>query len=187
MKKSVKKYNFIIFFLIFILSTVSAGFFAQRILFPLSEYKSEIICAAKRYGLQPSLVFAIVRTESRFDKNAVSSKGAVGLMQLCTSTAKYVADMKGLTSYDLTDVKTNLDFGCFYFNYLLDKFNEKDVCLAAYNAGEGNVKNWLSDSKYSADGKTLDDIPLPETKEYVSRVNKSLRKYQNLYFNTLDK
>ncbi|MDY6367288.1 MAG: dephospho-CoA kinase, partial [Clostridia bacterium] len=67
------------------------------------------------------------------------------------------------------------------------KFTDRNTCLAAYNAGEGNVKKWLGDKNYSNDGITLDVIPITETADYVKKVNKSLTKYKNLYFNILDK
>ncbi|MDY6367394.1 MAG: transglycosylase SLT domain-containing protein, partial [Clostridia bacterium] len=70
-----------------LLFVFTVTFFAQRIIYPLSDYKNEIISAAKRYDILPTLVFSIVKTESGFDPDAVSSKGAVGLMQLSESTA----------------------------------------------------------------------------------------------------
>ena len=111
----------------------------------------------------------------------------MGLMQITKRTADYVAELKNVSEYDIFDAETNLDFGCYYLNYLEKKFSDKNVCLAAYNAGEGNVKKWLSDKRYSSDGKTLSAIPLAETAEYVKKVNKSLSKYKKLYFNLLDK
>ena len=159
----------------------------KAVFYPLSEYKDEIISAAERYDIDKALVFAIVKTESGFDKDAVSDKGALGLMQMTERTASYVAALRGIDNFDLFDPATNIDFGCYYYKYLENRFGDMNVSLAAYNAGEGKVSGWLKDKRYSSDGKTLDITPIEETAEYVERVNKSLRKYKNLYFNILDK
>ena len=159
----------------------------RAIFYPLSDYKSEILSAAERYDMDAALVFAIIKTESGFDKTAVSDKGATGLMQITEKTADYVASLRGIAEYDLFDAATNIDFGCYYYKYLENRFGDKNTCLAAYNAGEGNVFLWLKDEHYSLDGKTLDVIPITETNEYVEKVNKSLRKYKKLYYNILDK
>ena len=159
----------------------------KAVFYPLSEYKDEIISAAERYDIDKALVFAIVKTESGFDKDAVSDKGAVGLMQMTERTAEYVARLRGIENYDIIDAATNIDFGCYYYKYLENRFGDMNVSLAAYNAGEGKVSGWLKDKRYSSDGKTLDITPIEETDEYVVKVNKSFRKYKNLYFNILDK
>lgn len=171
-----------------------AGFFfaavfltERKFLYPLSEFKDEIISFAGKYDIETALVFAIVRTESGFKPDAVSEKGAKGLMQMTEKTASYVADLKGEREYDIINPKTNLDFGCYYYKYLEKKFENRDVCLAAYNAGEGKVNIWLKDNRYSTDGKTLISIPLKETRDYVLKVNKSLIKYKKLYPNIVDK
>ena len=159
----------------------------RKIFYPLSDYKNEIIFAAEKYDIDAALVFAMIRTESRFYKNALSDKGAAGLMQITEKTAEYVASLRGIAEYDIFEPITNIDFGCYYYKYLESKFKDKNTCLAAYNAGEGNVSVWLKDINYSADGITIYKIPIKETAEYVDKVNKSLRKYKNLYYNILDK
>ena len=159
----------------------------KAFIYPLSDYKTEIIAAADKYGIDRALVFAMIRTESGFNKDAVSDKGAVGLMQMTERTAEYVARLRGIENYDIIDAATNIDFGCYYYKYLENRFGDMNVSLAAYNAGEGKVFGWLKDERYSIDGKTLYKTPKKETDEYVVKVNKSFRKYKNLYFNILDK
>mgnify|MGYP006308019583 FL=1 len=108
------------------------------------KYKNEIDKYAEEFSLQPELLAAIIYVESRFDKYSVSSKGAVGLMQLMPSTAYWVAKELGYKDFslqDLDDPDLNIKFGSWYFAYLYQKF-DKDLIktIAAYNAGETNVR-----------------------------------------------
>ena len=156
-------------------------------IYPLSTYKTIILAAASEYNVNAYMLFALIKTESGFNKNAVSEKGATGLMQLTEKTAEYVARLKGEQNYDLKNAQTNIDFGCYYLKYLFEKFTEQNTVLAAYNAGEGKVAIWLKDSRFSNDGKTLKEIPIEETREYIKRINASSVKYKKLYPNILDK
>ena len=150
-------------------------------------YKEEIAVVSERYGIDPALIFAIVRTESGFDPFTVSAKGATGLMQIMPLTGQYIAEKKRIAEYDLFDVNTNLDFGCYYWKYLSERFYGLTETAAAYNAGEGTVSGWLKNREYSSDGKRLNDIPYKETKEYVEKIFESLKRYRKLYAKLLDK
>lgn len=168
----------------------AAGFCALSVyraaFYPL-KYKEEIFAAADGYGLSRTLVLAVVKTESDFDEKAVSPVGAKGLMQITEETGKYIAEKLGRVSYDLSEAKTNLEFGCYYLKYLILRFKEEKTALAAYNAGEGNVSLWLADERYCEDGKTLKKIPFPETEAYLKKIYKSFEKYRKLYGKVLDK
>lgn len=165
---------------------MSSNLVTKKYFYPL-KYKEEIFEFADYYDLDRALVFSIVKVESYFDKNAVSKAGAKGLMQLTDETASFIAKNKGLTNYDLFDVKTNLDFGCYYVKYLSQKFLSVDTMLCAYNAGEGRVSEWLINTEYSSDKITLFYVPFNETREYVQKINESLTKYRKLYGKLLDK
>lgn len=154
--------------------------------YPL-KYKDEIFTAAEEYALDKAFVYAVIKTESGFNPDAKSAKTAKGLMQLTDSTAKYIATLKKIENYDIFDVETNLDFGCFYLKYLSEKFSDLFTVAAAYNAGEGNVTIWLTLSEYSDDGVTLNAIPYNETRVYVEKIKKSFDNYKKLYGNILDK
>lgn len=158
----------------------------KKYIYPL-KYKEEITFYANKYGIKESLIFAVVKVESGFNENAVSSKNAIGLMQITEKTASYIAKLKGVENYDLKDIKCNLDFGVFYIKYLTGKFRNTEVMLTAYNAGEGNVAFWLTDKRYSLDGITLNKIPYAETEAYVKKIRKTMTKYQKLYGNIVDK
>lgn len=160
--------------------------FSEKQTYPIL-YKEEIAVVSERYGIDPALVFAIVRTESGFDPFTVSAKGATGLMQIMPLTGQYIAEKRGIAEYDLFDVNTNLDFGCYYWKYLSEKFYGLTETAAAFNAGEGTVSGWLKNRGYSSDGKRLNDIPYNETKEYVEKIFESLERYRKLYAKLLDK
>ena len=142
---------------------------------------------SKEFYLDSALVFSVIKVESGFNLKAKSPKGAVGLMQILPSTAEYIAKSLGVKNYDLYNVDTNIRFGCYYLRYLINKFTGLTESLCAYNAGEGNVRSWLKDDRYSSDGKTLQKIPFSETNNYVNKIYKSLDKYKKMYRNSLTK
>ncbi len=158
----------------------------NRWLYPL-KYRELIIESADYFSLDRALVFATIKVESSFDKNAQSNKGAVGLMQITLSTAEYIAKRLNINEYDLQDENINVRFGCYYLRYLIDKFKNIETAICAYNAGEGNVSKWLKDSDYSEDQITLKTIPFKETEEYLKKIVKTFEKYKKLYGNLLDK
>ena len=138
-----------------------------RIRFPI-KYKSEIKYFSDKYGIEENLVFAVIKAESGFNPNKVSEKGAAGLMQIMPETAGYIGErfFSG-RKFDLFLPADNIEAGCFYIFYLSEKFENTTEILAAYNAGEGNVKLWKNQKGAPL---TENDIPFPETKSYVKRV-----------------
>lgn len=156
----------------------------QRAAYPVA-YEAEVRAAAEECGLPPSLILGVIRTESHFRAGAVSSAGAVGLMQITEPTLEWALMRKGeggsLTAEDLTDPKVNLRIGCYVLLLLGELFENEDTVLAAYNAGLGRVRGWLQDERYSADGVTLHTIPIAETAQYVEKVRTAQKMYQKLY------
>jgi soluble lytic murein transglycosylase len=99
-------------------------------------------------------------------------------MQVTEGTADWMAEKMNLNEYsfeDIFDPKINIAIGCKYLSWLLQRYEDVDLAVAAYNAGSGNVDRWLKDPKYS-DGQRLSYIPFKETRDYVKRVriNKSI-------------
>lgn len=94
--------------------------------------------------LPRSLVNAVIHQESRGNANAVSPKGAQGLMQIMPATAKEIAAELGVTDYDLKDRETNQRFGEYYLAKQLKRFGTPELALAAYNAGPGKVQMWIN-------------------------------------------
>ena len=153
-------------------------FFAVRARFPRPH--REIV---ENSGVAPSLVYAMMKAESGFDEKAQSRAGAVGLMQLLPSTARFIC-MREKIIFDeemLFDGSYNTRLGTLYISYLFEKFPVMETMLAAYNAGEGVVSEWLSDENLSRDGTTLSRIPYPETERYIKKVKKFKRIYEILY------
>lgn len=155
-----------------------------RKMYPIT-YSEIIVENAKKYNLDPYLVFAVIKTESAFDKEAKSSQNAIGLMQITGPTAKWIAEKNNVSNFkenDLYDPQTNIQMGCWYLNNLSEEFEGKlQLVLAAYNGGRGNVNKWLQDSTYSDDGENLKVIPYKETDEYVKKVEVNMKMYKDLY------
>ncbi len=169
-KKNFKKTIYLLTSLaIFLNVTLSTGCFAVR----ANKYFDKIMAYAQKYDIEKQLLFSLIDVESSFDKDAISKRGAQGLMQLTVKTAFYIADICDYVGeINLFDVDCNLTLGCEYINYLQDKFPSESALLCAYNAGEGTVAKWLKNSQYSSDGKTLMVIPYSETRDYVKKIEK---------------
>ena len=151
-------------------------------MYPL-KYEEIIILNSKEYNLSTQLIASVINVESGFKKNEVSTKGAIGLMQIMPTTAIWIAEKLSLDTSNITenlkDPEFNINLGCYYFKYLIKKFEDVNTALFAYNAGEGNVINWLKDKRYSTDGKVLNSCPYDETNNYVKKVNRNIRVYEN--------
>lgn len=166
-----------------------AGLFAYdrflRETHPL-KYTAYVERYASEYGIQPTLVYAVIKTESGFRADAVSNVGARGLMQIMEDTFDWIKFRLGdeeTEYYDMYDPETNIRYGCYLLGFLLDEFGQTDVAMAAYHAGRGNVNDWLSDKRYSSDGIHLDVIPIADTAHYVNKINKAMDNYVRLYNN----
>ena len=147
-------------------------------------YGDTVARMAAEYDVDPFLAAAVIHCESSNNKNAVSSVGAMGLMQVMPDTGAWIAgklDMENFTEEQLFDPEVNIRMGCWYLNYLHKKFdNDTTLVLAAYNAGPGHVEKWLQDEKYSQDGELI-KIPFPETDRYVVKEQRAYEKYLMLY------
>ena len=136
------------------------------------KYESEIATVADKYGVDPYLLAAVARTESGFNPKAESVDGALGIMQLLPTTAKWVAGLnswKGPKNPSLTDPQDSLELGACYLSYLQRTIHPPMAAIAAYNAGQGIAGQWVK-AAGGADSFGIDDIPYPETKEFVRRV-----------------
>lgn len=160
------------------LLSLVAVYFGIRSAFPRPH--ADVVEAS---GLEPNLVYSVVKAESGFDEKAVSRAGAVGLMQLLPSTAKFVCTRNDIPYEEerLSQGDYNLRLGCLYLHYLLEKFPAEKTALAAYNAGEGVVAEWLADPELSSDGATLARIPYPETAQYVKKIAK-IKKFYDFFY-----
>lgn len=135
-----------------------------------AEYNDIIDEFAEEFCIDKDLIKALIHAESGFDPDAVSPKGAVGLMQIMPSTAEFLAKRLDIGEYDLFDPRTNIYFGTAYLKYLYGRFSSDKTVIAAYNAGEGRVAEWLKNPDYSSDGVDLKVVPFKETAVYIKRV-----------------
>lgn len=154
----------------------------MKTLYPL-DYDNFVQAYADEYNLEKAFVFSVIKCESNFDPNAVSSVEAKGLMQIMPETFTWLKTKTGesLPEKMLFDPETSIKYGCLYYELLVDMFGDEATAVAAYHAGLGNVSKWLKDEKFSKDGKHLSDIPFSTTKAYVERVMKTKAIYQKLY------
>ena len=154
----------------------------RSLFFPVS-YAERIDDAAARYEVDEHLVAAIIRCESGWNERALSSAGAVGLMQIMPETARSVAEMGRVDTNhfdpnDLSDPATNIEYGTALIAYLQSQLETTDEVICAYNAGLGTVQGWLS----APDSPGLPEaITYSETRHYLYRVNEALRQYARYY------
>jgi len=156
----------------------------QRFLYPY-PYRPVIEHYAKEYGVDPLLVVAVIREESKFLPRSESHKGAMGLMQLMPDTARWIAQSLGDTHFaeeEMIIPEKNIQYGTWYLASLAREFKgNKMLVLAAYNGGSGHVRGWIQSSQIDLANLRVADIPFRETRDYVQRVLKSYGKYINLY------
>lgn len=163
---------------------LGANQYLKQLRYPI-RYEETVKAAATEFGLDQSLVYAVIRTESRFDPYAVSETGAKGLMQLQEETAQECARALKIQNYDdsqLFDPSLNIRLGCYYLKKLIRNYHGKvETAVAAYNGGPGNVDRWLADPRYCLEEDVLSEIPFPETKGYVEKVMTASHAYQEIY------
>ena len=150
--------------------------------YPFS-YKTEIVEYSIKYDISCELVASLINCESGFDKSVMSSKGAIGLMQIMPTTAVEVANKLGIEFEvdDLFDIDTNINIGCYYLKYLLNMFDGNiDNALSAYNWGLSNVKTWIL--KGNTDGYgNITNIPVRETENYLKKYRRAKIMYTNIF------
>jgi len=151
---------------------------AVRILYPM-RYQQYVSYYADLYAVPPEIVYAVIRTESQFDPDAVSKAGARGLMQLMPQTYRAVASEIGRVPDECLafDPGMNIQCGVYLLSQLYRKYAVWETAFAAYNAGETAVDRWLNDARYSHNG-CLTKIPYGETERYVKRVCYAVNVYQ---------
>ena len=145
-----------------------------RARYPL-EYEHVLRAHARNYDLDPALLAAVVYVESRFDPDAESAAGAIGLMQLLPDTAEGIALRTGGDRFvvaDLRNPEINVRYGSWYLDHLRDRYRTPRLVLAAYHAGQGNVDRWQEDGS---------GIVFPQTRSYVAEVMRLRDVYANAY------
>lgn len=170
--------------LLFVISYLTIAYQASR---TRISYQDEIYEYSEKYNVDPLLTASIIKVESDFDKGAESHQGAQGLMQLLDDTAKHAADLTGKEYYPdkLSEVDYNLDLGIAYYDYLYRYYNNRDLALAAYNGGIGNVDKWIEEGVVDPVDPDSQDIPFEETRQYVVKIDANYDVYKKFYKNGL--
>ncbi len=154
-----------------------------EMLYPVA-YRDELLRAAKPRGVDPRLLLAIIRQESRFQPDANSNAAARGLMQFISTTSNKIAGELGaaIDQDDLYDPETSILFGAQYAADLFKLFpNQPEAVVASYNAGEDNVARWIARSRSSDPARYVPEIMFTQTKDYVYKVMANYRAYCYLY------
>ncbi len=184
-KKKKPRASKLLWLAIFVFLAIILTFPKWITLFYPQPHQDLVFTKAGESGIDPLLVFAIIRAESKYEKTAESPVGAKGLMQIMPETGRWIAQQRGIKNFDpseLYDPQTNISFGCWYLAYLDNEFNGQiPLIVAAYNAGLNRVGDWTREGLWNGDPDHLDRIPYPETRAYVQNVLKNYQAYQSIY------
>lgn len=188
MQKRITKILIILVIIVIMITLLFGVFRVQDIIlkkiYP-TKYSEYVYKYAEEYEVDPLLVFAIIKAESNFNPNVVSSSNAIGLMQLIDTTAEEIAkklDINFLKGASLYNPELNIRLGTKYFSDLMKEYNNNYLlALTAYNAGIGNVGKWIEQGIIKADGSDIENIPFKETNNYVRKIVRDYKIYKDLY------
>ncbi len=151
----------------------------------VKDYSEYVYEYATEYNVDPLLVFAVIKAESNFKKDATSTSNAIGLMQLMENTAIETGekvDEKINSKEELYNPKINVKIGIKYLSELLERYDGNlGIALAAYNAGIGNVTEWIQKGIIKKDGTDIENIPFKETNNYVRKILRDYEIYREIY------
>ena len=147
------------------------------------EYTEYVRKYANEYNVDEYLIYAIIKAESNFEPNAESHRGAKGLMQLMYSTAEDISKRIGieLNEDNILEPDININLGTKYISMLIQKYNNINLALAAYNAGSGNVDGWIEKGTLKSDGSDIENVPFTETNNYVRKILRDYEIYKDIY------
>jgi len=155
-----------------------------HLLFP-QPYWTDIVDNAEKNQLDPYLVASLIRQESEFNPGALSRMNAYGLMQLLPSVGKSIAKHEGdkhFAANQLLDPPTNIELGTANLKDVLARFGgQPEYALAAYNAGDTPVHQWLATNDYKDIPEFVESIPYSETRDYVQAILRNREMYRQLY------
>ena len=165
-----------------ILNIPNAYYIIQTKIYP-RKYDAEVSKYAEEFDVDKYLIFAIIKAESNFKKDAISNKNAMGLMQLMPDTATDIAKIINIELNNdlIMDTDVNIKLGTKYISILINKYQNIEIALCAYNAGSGNVDNWISKGIINTDGTNIEEVPFKETNNYVRKILRDYKTYKQLY------
>lgn len=151
------------------------------------EYSQYVEQYSKQYSVDENLIYAVIKAESNFNSTAQSSKGAIGLMQLMEDTAKDIVKKTNLQisssemKQSLLNSEININLGTKYLSILIEKYQNIEIAITAYNAGIGTVDNWIEKNIIKSDGSDIENIPYKETNNYVRKILRDYKIYEKIY------
>lgn len=157
----------------------------QKIIYK-KEYTEYVSKYSREYNVDENLVYAVIKAESNFNVNAKSSKNAIGLMQIMKETAKDIIKKIDLQLTDeeleikLQEADFNINLGTKYLSILIEKYQNIEIAITAYNAGIGTVNNWIEKGIIKSDGSDIENIPYKETNNYVRKILRDYKIYIDL-------
>ena len=181
-----KKITLCIFLTIIILIIINFGniknYFLRKIY--KIDYKEYVEKYSEEYEVDKYLVYSIIKAESNFKEDSISNKGAKGLMQLMPSTAEEIAKKIEIQvdENNILNPQININLGTKYISNLIIKYKNIGLALAAYNAGSGNVDNWVEKGILDSNGTNLEEIPYVETNNYVRKILRDYKIYKKIYY-----
>lgn len=146
------------------------------------KYSEYVEKYSNEYQIDKELIYAMIKSESHFKHNAISNKNAMGLMQILESTAYEVAEQlqKEVTKDELLNPEINICLGTKYISNLIKRYGNIELAVASYNAGIGNVDNWIEKGIIRKDGTNLENIPFKETNNYVRKIFRDYEIYKQI-------
>lgn len=187
LRKTVKLLLFlilIIFIYFFLFHYIKLQNVIMKKIYPM-KYSEYVYRYSEEQNIDPLLTFAIIKAESNFNPEVVSNSDAKGLMQLMESTASEIANKMNVEYIEndtIFDPEVNIMVGTKYFKELLDLYGGNQLlAMTAYNAGRGNVNRWIESGVIKNDGSNIENIPFKETNNYVRKIIRDYRIYQELY------
>ncbi len=184
-RKSKSRFSKILWAIILIFLTLVISFPKWISIFYPEPHRDIVFSSAYDNHVDPYLVFAIIRAESKFQSNAESPVGAKGLMQIMPETAQWIAVQQGIENFDTAELhqpEVNIQFGCWYLANLSQEFDDNlPLVIAAYNAGRGKVGEWIQSGEWDGSLESTEDIPFAETRQYVENVLQNYEAYQAIY------
>ena len=152
-----------------------------------TDYEEYVIRYSTKYKCDPVLVFSVIKVESGFNKDAVSSVGARGLMQLMEDAYDWIKyrldDQRDNTYDDMFDPELNIQYGTYYLSYLMEKYDGSvELTAAAYHCGMNLVDSWIENGTVDPDNFKVSDIPdeNDQTSNYVRKIRKAYDNYKDI-------
>ncbi|HPS58705.1 MAG TPA: transglycosylase SLT domain-containing protein [Spirochaetota bacterium] len=152
-----------------------------KILYP-APFTDCVLEESRKYKINPSVIYSMIKAESNFNHSAESPVGALGLMQLMPATASGIGRELKTGRYDLKDPCTSIKFGTHYIAWLGRYYKDRiEYMVAGYNAGAGNVDNWIKSGNYPDMDLFSEFTPFYETRDYIFRTKKFIVQYRAIY------